>query len=89
VNSQCDEKVRQSWVWQAEAMNSSPKINPKLKTQLNDLRFRLITLNSRFREADTRLAANKVQTEIWNVLAGIAHLEAKLELGQEEGNSQE
>jgi hypothetical protein len=41
--------------------------------------MRLITLNSRFREADTHLAADNVQNEIWNVLAGIAHLEAKLE----------
>jgi hypothetical protein len=55
------------------------------KDQLIALRQRLITLNSQFREADNDLTAANTQTEIWNVLAAIAHLEA--EVGQGHGEN--
>jgi hypothetical protein len=78
VNIRRSQKVRFS----GEVGSSNEQLtnrDPTSQELLNDLRMRLITLNSRFREADTHLAADNVQNEIWNVLAGIAHLEAKLE----------
>jgi len=49
-----------------------------LQERLNDLRRRLINLNSQYEKADN-LAAPTIEMKIKNVLMAIEHLEAKLE----------
>jgi len=57
-------------------------MDPQLQGQLNDLRRRLIALNSQLEKADN-LASPAIEMKVKNVLIAIAHLEAELKTAKQ------
>jgi hypothetical protein len=55
-------------------------MDPTLQERLNDLRSRLIALNSQFKQADGRREGPIIETEIENVRRAIQHLEEELKI---------
>jgi hypothetical protein len=57
-------------------------MDSQLQGQLNDLRRRLISLNSQLEKADN-LASPAIEMKVKNVLIAIAHLEAELKTAKQ------